>query len=489
MASADAAGKTADRHAAPRSPGHLTIHTALYIGFGLVFVLWLASGLDVVHRLSALEQRARAVGAQAATADEQLTTVRVRVLSASVYVRDAVLDTSPGAAGYYRDQIRLAKTDTDHALEHYVPVAWRRGQAEGLGELRAELDAFWATLDPVLDHAANRETGRAWALLRGQVVPKREIVGRLLRRIQDLNRIALAQEQADVDAIYADVRRRVWWSSGLALVVSLAVALAVTHHAGRLERQVHEQLLKDAENTFDLQRLSARLVSAQEDERRTIARELHDEVGQALTAVKVELSVAARKAALTERGEEALLEARRLADMALQQVRDMSQLLHPAMLDDLGLPETLAWYVNSYSLRTGIRAAFTEDGMGERLAPEIETCLYRIVQEALTNTARHSKASQCSVRLQRLPGGVRLTVEDDGQGFSPADREAAGERRGLGLLGIEERVAGFRGSLSLDTAPGRGTRLTVELPAIPRPGAGAPATLDATTGTATRENI
>jgi len=489
MSSADAAGKRAGRHDAPRPPRRLTIHTALYIGFGLVFVLWLASGLDVVQRLSALKQRAHAVNAQAAAADEQLTTVRVRVLSASVFVRDAVLDTSPGAADYYRDQIRQAKADTDQALEHYVPVAWRRGQVQGLSELRSELDAFWATLDPVLNHAANHQPARAWALLRGQVVPRREIVSRVLRRIQDINRVALSQEQADVDAIYADVRRRVWWSSGLALLVSLVVALAVTRHAGRLERQVHEQLLKDAENTTDLQRLSARLVSAQEDERRAIARELHDEIGQALTAVKVELAVAGRMAALTERGEEALLEARRLADMALQQVRDLSQLLHPAMLDDLGLPETLAWYVNNFSLRTGIRSVFTQEGMDERVASEIETCLYRIVQEALTNTARHSKASQCSVRLQRVPEGVRLTVEDNGRGFSPADREAAGQRRGLGLLGIEERVSGFRGSIDLDTAPGRGTRLTIELPAIPRQGAGPTAALDMPAGPATREIV
>ena len=456
-----------------RRPARLTIHPTLYVGFGLVFVLWLASGYDFVRRLATVEDRARAVSAKAAAADAQLTTVRVRVLTASVYVRDAVLDTSPGAARFYGDQIQSARSNTEQALASYVPVTGHRGQIESLGELRAELDAFWGTLVPVLDHAANRQPAEAWALLRDQVVPRREIVSQVLRRIQDLNRVALAQEQADIDAIYAAMRSRIWWSSGLALVASLVVALVVTRRAGRLERQVNEQRLKDAENTRDLQRLSARLVGAQEDERRTIARELHDEIGQALTAVKVELSVAGRKAALTERGEEALQEARRLADMALQQVRDLSQLLHPAMLDDLGLPDALAWYVNSFSLRTGIQTDFSGEQADERLASETETCFYRIVQEALTNVARHSKATQCGVRLQRLPGSVRLVVEDNGRGFSAGGREGAGQRRGLGLLGIEERVAGLRGSLTLDTAPGRGTRLTVELPAIVRQDAAA----------------
>ncbi len=105
--------------------------------------------------------------------------------------------------------------------------------------------------------------------------------------------------------------------------------------------------------------------------------------------------------------------------------------------------------------------------MDERLAAEIETCLYRIVQEALTNVARHAEAQHCRVYVQRLAHTVLLTVEDDGKGF-PADPPAAGARRGLGLLGIEERVSGFRGSLRIETVPGEGTRLTVELPALPR---------------------
>jgi signal transduction histidine kinase len=227
-------------------------------------------------------------------------------------------------------------------------------------------------------------------------------------------------------------------------------------------------MLKDAENTRDLQRLSAKLVSAQEDERRAIARELHDEVGQALTAIKVELSLAGRGLAANAREGAAFEEARKLTDHGLQLVRDLSQMLHPAMLDDLGLPETVAWYLNAFSKRTGVRTELIQDRIEERLASEIETCLYRIVQEALTNVARHAEARSCRVYLQRLPRTVLLTVEDDGRGFPPRKGPAGEARRGLGLLGIEERVSGFRGSLTIETAPGKGTRLTVELPALPR---------------------
>jgi signal transduction histidine kinase len=106
--------------------------------------------------------------------------------------------------------------------------------------------------------------------------------------------------------------------------------------------------------------------------------------------------------------------------------------------------------------------------MEDRLAREIETCLYRIVQEALANVAHHAEARSCRVYLQRLPRTVLLTVEDDGKGFPSPEGTVGETRRGLGLLGIEERVSGFRGSLTIETAPGKGTRLTVELPALPR---------------------
>ena len=471
-----AAGGAGDHQLSER----FTIRSTLYAGFGVIFVLWLASGFDLVRRLALVEEHAGEVSARAAEADQQLTTVRVRVLTASVYVRDALFDTTPGMARSYRDQIESARASAERALADYGPVSERRAERESFRQLRVELDAFWATLFQPLDWDASRRSAEAWTLLRERVIPKREAIGQILRRIQDLNRVALAQEQDEIRTTYATMRRRIWETSGLALIASLVVASVVTRYAGRLERQIRQQLLKDAENTRDLQLLSARLVKAQEDERRTIARELHDEIGQALTAVKVELSVAGRKASLTQREGEAFQEARRLADLALQQVRDLSQVLHPAMLDDLGLPETIAWYLNAFSARTGIRTDFIQDRMDERLAGEIETCLYRIVQEALTNVARHAGASQCRVYLQRFPLTVKLTVEDDGKGFDPAAGTSAGERRGLGLLGIEERVSGFRGSMKIDTAPGRGLRLTIELPAFPRQALAADPTAPAT---------
>jgi signal transduction histidine kinase len=140
-------------------------------------------------------------------------------------------------------------------------------------------------------------------------------------------------------------------------------------------------------------------------------------------------------------------------------------LLHPAILDDLGLTAAIDWHLQSFGKRHDIRVQLLHERMNERLLPETEAAAFRIVQEALTNAARHAHATSCRIYLQRLANTVLITVEDDGVGFDTTEVSQSGARRGLGLLGIRERVAGLRGTLRLESSPGKGTRLTVELPA------------------------
>jgi signal transduction histidine kinase len=221
---------------------------------------------------------------------------------------------------------------------------------------------------------------------------------------------------------------------------------------------------RGARTSKELHDATITLMSAQEDERRTLARELHDEVGQVLTAIKVELSLAQRN--LEQRGLSAqpLAEAQAIADGALRTVRDLTQLLHPAALDDLGLPAAIDASLRGLARRHDINVDLSQSGLTERLPRETEVAAYRIVQEALTNVARHSRATHCHVRLLRLPATLKVEVEDDGAGFDVA--AAVGDhRRGLGLISIRERTAHVGGTLSVRSTPGRGTRLSVELPA------------------------
>jgi signal transduction histidine kinase len=234
-----------------------------------------------------------------------------------------------------------------------------------------------------------------------------------------------------------------------------------SRHVSRLQREIERQRAAEQRNRQDLERLSARLVDAQEAERRKLSRELHDEVGQALTAVKMDIGIALRSDnRLRVKG--ALEEASELTETTLRGVRDLSQLLHPSMLDDFGLPTTLATYLRSFSQRTGIRAQLAET-IEDRLVPAVEVGVYRIVQEAFNNIVQHSGATACTVSLSAGGGVLRLVVEDNGRGLGPFPR-AADVRQGLGLIGMRERAQGLGGTFHIENAATGGTRISVTLP-------------------------
>ena len=155
-------------------------------------------------------------------------------------------------------------------------------------------------------------------------------------------------------------------------------------------------------------------------------------------------------------------------DGALQSVRDLSHLLHPSLLDDLGLPAAVDWYLRGFGKRHEIAVDLLDDRMEERLAPDIETAAYRIIQEALTNVAKHARATSCRIYLQRLPSTLLVTIEDDGVGFDPQNPAPADGGHGLGLTGVRERASQLGGTVRLESGLGKGTRLTIELPARPR---------------------
>ena len=145
-------------------------------------------------------------------------------------------------------------------------------------------------------------------------------------------------------------------------------------------------------------------------------------------------------------------------------MRELSQLLHPSMLDDFGLPETLSAYLRSFSTRTGIRAQLTHSGLDVRLPADVEVCVYRIVQEALSNVARHSQALSCSVSVTRGAESVSLVIEDTGRGIAGVPDSTVSARRGLGLIGMRERAQALSGRFAIENHPQGGTRITISLP-------------------------
>lgn len=212
----------------------------------------------------------------------------------------------------------------------------------------------------------------------------------------------------------------------------------------------------------NLQALSHRLVEIQEAERRRIALELHDEIGQLLTGIKLQLDTASKDEAVPSG--KSLARARELTDELIQKTRNLSLDLRPSMLDDLGLLPALIWHFDRFGELTGVQVDFSQNGLNDRrFSPEVESTAYRLIQEALTNTARHAGVQQVSVRATYMDSTLTIQVEDRGSGFEVKTTLDNGRTRGL--RGMQERVALLGGSLIIDSVPGWGTSILAELPA------------------------
>jgi PAS domain S-box-containing protein len=268
--------------------------------------------------------------------------------------------------------------------------------------------------------------------------------------------VPLLVEGQSIGALFADnfSRPQAFDENDLRLLQSLAAQAAVAIQNAQLFEQVRDGRQR-------LQALSRRLVEVQEAERRYIALELHDEIGQILTGLKLSLEVATRLPA--DEVMPSLNEAKALLDELIIQVDDLSLDLRPTMLDDLGLLPALLWHFDRYTAQTNVRVTFQHVGLeGRRFEPELETAAYRIVQEALTNVARHAGVNEVVVRTWADQKTLGVQIEDQGPGFDPEAVLAAGDT--TGLPGMRDRAVLLGGQLTVESVPATGTRLTTEFP-------------------------
>ncbi len=231
-----------------------------------------------------------------------------------------------------------------------------------------------------------------------------------------------------------------------------------------LRQRVAELEAADAEHR-QLQALSRQMVEAQEAERRRLARELHDQVGQNLTNLSINLNIvrsqlpAEAAAGAVARLDDSL----RLVEETMERTRDVMAELRPSVLDDYGLVSALHWYGGQFASRTGIAVAVEGQKPDPRLAARVENALFRIAQEALTNVAKHAQATRATVTLQEDGETVRLVIADDGVGFDPARLAAPDGSRGWGLAIMRERAEAVGGRCRIESRPGQGTRVIVEV--------------------------
>jgi signal transduction histidine kinase len=277
-------------------------------------------------------------------------------------------------------------------------------------------------------------------------------------------------ETAQLKKIVETLSQRTVELAASNLELSLEITQRKSAEAALKKSEHHySQLLEKSERLQEqLRRLSRQVLSAQEEERKEISRELHDVIAQTLTGINVRLAALKKEAGVNTKGlDRNIARTQRLVEKSVDIVHRFARELRPAVLDDLGLIPALHSFLKNFGARTGLRAKMTAFTAVEDLDAAKRTALYRVAQEALTNVARHAKASRVAVNLQRQNGSACMEIRDDGRSFE-VERgfHAKGSKR-LGLLGMRERVEMVGGTFFVESAPGKGTTVRVEIPFAP----------------------
>src|SRR3984885_10549652 len=327
--------------------------------------------------------------------------------------------------------------------------------------LQQGLDEYWSSIQQSL---STSRTQHGQQILFSELENQPERVLDLAGRIDALNQARLAREEQDIESQQTKLREYAIAATLMLLLLECAIAIFSTAYMYRLDK-VSEAERKRAEKAEqELRRLSNQLVRVQEEERKTISRELHDEVGQILTGLRMELGTLSHY----EPDEEfrwRLESVKQLAEEALRSVRNLALLVRPSMLDDLGLEPALHWQAKEFSRRCGVPVSVNIEGNFDNLPEALRLCLYRAIQEAMTNCGKHADASLVTVIVKQEETRVIASVQDNGRGFDALRRTP-----GLGLLGMTERVRALQGRMSVSSEPGSGTEIRLELPAALGPG-------------------
>jgi signal transduction histidine kinase len=432
----------------------------LLIGFGALIALILISGLGVWQRARETYREVSVLNERYRRTEQVLNEVVSSINLVGLLARDYLLDPSNISAPQYRSSLMAAHATMDTELRELNKLV-RPADTPNLLRLREEFEAYWNSLDPVFEWTPKQKLALSWIFLRKQVLPRRDVVIKIAREIRRLTQTNLDRQRAEIDLKQAEIPRFIGRMAAITMFMGILIAGVSVLRLRSLEQRSEEQRLRAEAAERELRGLSRQLVQAQEEERRSISRELHDEVGQMLTALRMELgSIQELRTAAQEQFSQHLDDAKKLAEQALRAVRDMAMGLRPSMLDDLGLGSAVQWQARQFSKRMGVPVNVQLEGAIAGLPDRHRTCVYRLVQEALTNCARHARARTIDVAIRRRDGRLSVTVRDDGVGFEVSKVRG----RGLGLLGIEERVREIGGHMRLTSQPRKGTVLAADIP-------------------------
>jgi len=425
------------------------------IGLGSLLALLFLPGSAALRKTQEVYDDIRALRESEQRSQLRLRELERRIYMNSILVRELLLDSSPIQNARYEKEFRENRA----VVERQIAELNRDGPTADDGALRrleVELQAYWRSVEPLFHWTPEERRQRATYFLREQQRPRRQAILAIAEEIDSLTSFSARKQYEQVNLSQRAFRSEIERNVAIAFVIGILIAAGCIVRIATLEQRTERQRAKTELAEEQLRHLTTQLMHAQEEERKAISRELHDEVGQMLTGLRIELGSLEPLRQDHAQFTEHLNELKSIAEQTLRTVRDLAVGLRPSVLD-LGLLPALQWQARHFSKRTGIPVSVRAEGEFLALSEGHKTCVYRVVQETLTNCARHAGARKAEVTLRETGGALEVWIHDDGRGF---DSESS-RQGGLGLIGIEERVRELGGDVQIESGPGKGTTLRV----------------------------
>jgi signal transduction histidine kinase len=429
---------------------------ALMAGLGGMALIFFLATVDSIRLLDAMRAENKLLRDAAVQRTNHLASIRSSILLTHTYLGDYFLDSNPQNSKDYLAKVQEVWSRLSSDLANYRSTTLdEEVLVKRLGDL---LDQHWQRLSRALSSpAAGRP--RAATFYNDEILPLRTSIVEITTQLEGIDAKQAASTEAQIQSQFERLGSRLTIALSLGLGAALLLAAGCLLYIFRIERQNSRRYGEVLDARKALGQLSARLVDMQETERRTISRELHDQVGQTLNALLVDAANLSKRIPPDDAVSLRYLDnIRTFADSSVNSIRDIALLLRPSMLDDLGLIPALEWQAREVSRRSGIKVTVAAENVPDALPDGLRTCIYRVVQEALHNVSRHAGAKSALVTVRQDDESLFLSVEDDGCGFD------ANRTRGLGTLGMEERVRQLGGRFDVRSAPGKGAAVRVTLP-------------------------
>ena len=427
----------------------------LLAGLLITLAAVVVSGVYVTRQVSGLRALQTDITDRHRRDSLQLLRIQNDLNSIGLAMRD-MLDNDDGyPLTAWQAQFDRIRTDLDDAMRRQETVAMAQQTPEQREFLGASLSQFWDAADRIFALARDGREPEARDQVRLSLQARQAALASAVARQLVQNNEAEQATAERVQTIYADVQRQVYWSVAAVVTTILLTSLYLIRSNRRLFGEL--AALSDARRD-----VAQQLITTRESTLGEIARELHDDLGQVLTALGLMAARAVQQAPRGSPIESDLREIGTIAQAALDNVRGLSQTLHPSILQDAGLVETIQWYLSTARRQGNLKVSYESLGTPWPVASGVAIHVYRVLQEALTNVARHSESSQAWVRLMFEPASLSLEVEDRGRGFDAGRRPGAA---GLGVVTMRERASLIGGSITFLNPPEGGTLVRLVVPA------------------------